>query len=140
MTKKSGFVIILIVIILPAVIGLGYLAISWFLDVTPVNNSLEQYECVEVIGKRIREHSNISGEGSTTYTYIVAFKFSDGSVKEFDVDTNGGNGNRREVYDSFYVGDTGILTYKERANIEEHIKTENMRWNGRRFISFEKDF
>jgi len=44
-----------------------------------------------------------------------------------------------EVYDSIRQGDTGMLTYKERANIDAKIKKDGNRYKGRLFISFEKD-
>jgi len=105
-------------------------------SVLPLETSSEQSEQVEVVAKRIRSRGS-GGSGSTyriNYTYIVSFKFSDGSAKEFKVGKNS-----REIYDSIHEGDAGMLTYKERENIEEKIKNEDMRFDGRRFISFKKD-
>jgi len=90
----------------------------------------EQYAQVEVVGKRVRPTSVRHGKDS----YIVAFKFPDGSVKELEVGIG-----RRKVYDSIQEGDTGMLTYKERENIEEKIKNEELQFDGRRFISFKRD-
>jgi len=90
----------------------------------PVTNSPELYEHVEVIQKRIKKKD-------TTYTYLVAFKFPDGSVKEFKVD-------KRKLYDAIHEGDTGTLIYKEREDISQAIENENRRWSGRRFVYFTK--
>lgn len=46
---------------------------------------------------------------------------------------------RKETYHAIHEGETGILTYKERADIEEKYENEDMRFKGRRLISFEKD-
>ena len=73
----------------------------------------EQTAQVKVMGKRLA---------------IFALEFPDGSVKE--------------VHDpniNMQINDTGTLTYKERENIEKHIKREKARWRGRQFIHFEKD-
>jgi len=130
-----------------------------------VRNSPEQREQVKVIGKRIKREYHVDTDDMrrTTYTYIgdhiIAFKLADGSVKEFVVDININpkatraephirtslKGHeidscyKREIYESIHVSDTGILTYKERKNIQKKIKREEMRYEGRLFISFEKD-
>ena len=116
----------------------------WAVRMSPgirYKNSFEQSEQVEVIGKRIRKYTNsLSGRsgGSRTYfDYIVAFEFPDGSVKELEVDSNSVRDS--SIYDAIHEGDTGILIYKEIKNIEQRIKKENMRFDGRLFISFEKD-
>ena len=105
----------------------------------------EQSAQVQVLEKRIFRHFS-SGHRSTrtSYTYIVAFKFSDDSIKEFEVDFKSVSGiSKTELYsfryNSFYEGDTGMLTYKEIENIEENFKNPEMEYRGRHFISFEKD-
>ena len=116
--------------------GIIIMVVTFANSVLPLETSSEQSEQVEVVAKRIRSRGS-GGSGSTyriNYTYIVSFKFSDGSAKEFKVGKNS-----REIYDSIHEGDAGMLTYKERENIEEKIKNEDMRFDGRRFISFKKD-
>jgi hypothetical protein len=97
-----------------------------------------QVEQAEVVEKRIFQKL-ISPEGieAEKYNdYIVAFKFSDGSVKELSVGKgNAHSGTGRNVYDSINEGDIGILTYKE----IKAITGDSIGWPGRRFISFEKD-
>jgi len=97
-----------------------------------VKNSPEQHEKAEVIKKRIKEDN--SGDGPTAYYYFITFKFPDDSVKEFNVGID-----KRDDYDALRKGFAGILTYKERKNIEEKIKKEEKRYKGRLFINFEKD-
>ena len=104
-----------------------------------ISNQPEQRERVEVVGKK-RNHEY----ESTLCTYIVVFRFSDGSEKEFKVNVAStvffrSGSEEGRFYDSINVGDVGILTYKERKNIEKYIKKESNRWMGRQFISFEKD-
>ena len=85
---------------------------------------------VEVVRKRLYE----GGTGdSIIISYIVGFKFPDGSVKEFEACRP-----RRRVYASLQIGDTGLLIYKEREDARERL-SEDLRWNDRRFINFEKD-
>ena len=97
----------------------------------------EQSAQVEVVDKRIRTVRHGGGKfgGSrTSYTYIVAFKFPDGSIKELKV----GRDDDRGFYDYLQEGDTGTLTYKEIANIEERRKNEDARYASRLFIGFKK--
>jgi len=97
----------------------------------------EQTAKVEVVDKRIRRYSG-GGKSSkvTTYSNIVAFSFPDSSVKELKID----KGSFSSAYDSIHEGDTGILIYKEIKNIDKKYKNnENMRYDGRFFISFERD-
>ena len=115
----------------------------WAVRMSPeirYKNSFEQSEQVEVVGKRISIYSSSGSKrnkSTTYYTYIVTFKLPDGSVKELEVDSNSVRDS--SIYDAIHEGDTGILIYKEIKNIEQRIKKENMRFDGRRFISFEKD-
>jgi len=104
----------------------------------PVVYGPQQSEQVEVVGKRYVSDGSI--DGSIDY-YIVAFKFSDNSVKEFEVGSGGflALNNPRGVYDSVKEGDTGTLTYREIENIEEKYKKEELHYAGREFIGFEKD-
>jgi len=105
-------------------------------------NRPEQSEQVEVVEKRVRIHSS-GGRGipyTTYHTFIVAFKFADGSIKELEIDRNSVRRDpNREPYSSLYnsinEGDTGILL----EDIEEKHTNEDLRWNGRRYISFEPD-
>jgi len=124
---------------------------------TQVKNRPEQHEQVKAIRKREIRESYGGGNRpphniyTTAVASIVVFKFADGSVKEFAVGKTKGyesirrptgeliKENRNKVYDSIKRGDTGVLTYKERENIEEKIKEEGKRYKGRLFISFEKD-
>ena len=110
-----------------------------------LKSSPEQAEQVEVVEKRINKtyigSSRGIGESKTAYTFYISFKFSDGSVKEFEVGRDSiGRGIIREpynkVYDSLNEGDTGILTYKELKNAENRYYTPS---SYRLFISFEKD-
>ena len=107
-------------------------------------NSPEQFEHVEVVRKRIikRRSGGYKITPETYYTYIVAFKFFDGSIKEFKVSFSSqspedGGG---KIYCSIYEGEKGIITYKEIKNIEKKYKKEENHWEGRQFINFEKDF
>jgi hypothetical protein len=93
----------------------------------------QQYVYAEVIGKR-RQRDSVVNSRDLIY-YIISFKLSDGLVKELQV----GDDLCREVFDSIYVGDTGMLLYKEIENIEENIRREERYWTGRRFIGFKKD-
>ena len=106
--------------------------------------SPEQSEHVEVTGKRItKSGSGGKGNYTFTYTFIVAFKFSDGSEREFKIDSHATRHGKEEVncslYDSIYEGDEGILIYKEFKNIDEEYKNEDTRFHGRFFVSFERD-
>jgi len=96
---------------------LGLLLILWILAVAPDMDALKkrpkQTARVEVVGKR---------------RAIFAFRFPDGSIKEL-VDPHA----------SIKINDTGMLIYKEREDIEQHIKKEKVRFRGRLFIGFKKD-
>jgi len=130
-TMKSQIIGIVVSIILI----IACVLFIWFRNVAPILNSPEQQEQAEIIEKRIVEERSGDGDGFT-YHYIVAFEFSNGTVKELRVGVER-SGHKR--YDALNEGDTGILTYKERTDIEEKYKNENIRFEGRRFISFEKD-
>ena len=91
-------------------------------------------EQAEVVGKRVKNEAY--DNDVPTSQFIIAFKFSDGSIKELRVSMYG---HGRKVYDTFHEGDTGILVYTERENLEKISKKESEHWKGRRFISFEKD-
>jgi len=126
---------------------------------TLVKNRPEQREQVEVIGKKLAKSSyTVSRHGRHTYSHVdalvVAFKFADGSIKEISVGRSLGYESIRDadtgkliyskvkknkVYESFKNGDEGILTYKERDNIEEKFKKMKTRYKGRLFIGFEKE-
>ena len=119
----------------------------------------EQREQAEVIEKRLVKFVyTIRRHGHHTYSHIdafvVAFKFADGLTKEFSVGRSLGyesvsdadTGNlissklkKNRVYDSLMKGDKGILTYKERDNLEEKFKKMKTRYKGRLFINFEKN-
>lgn len=106
----------------------------------------EQSEQVEVVGKRIRKSSSASGKGTyrLTYVFIVAFAFPDGTIKELEIDSHTVRSNRETVecsrYNSIDEGDRGILIYQELKDIEERYEgREDVSYDGRRFISFEKD-
>ncbi|MDR3344741.1 MAG: DUF2500 domain-containing protein [Oscillospiraceae bacterium] len=101
----------------------------------------EEHERVKVVSKRIEE-----GYEGGPDTHLITFKFPDGSEKEFDVSPGSltksfwsAGIEYKKFYDTFHEGDIGIITYKERNNIEKHIRREKWRWMGRYFISFEKD-
>ena len=139
--KASIFVIVVVAIIGGGIIFVFTSAIHL---ATRFYTRPEQSAQVEVIDKRIRIYSSGS-RPNKSYTYIVAFKYSDSSVKEFSVDTIFTKGSNKEappssVYDNIHEGDTGILAYKEIKNIEKKYKNnEDMRYDGRFFISFERD-
>ena len=105
----------------------------------------ERSEQVEISSKRVRVYSS-SGKhrNSISYTFIVAFKLHDGSIKELEVDTHITRNSKEDVscslYNAINEGETGTLIYKELENIEEKYKgKEDMAFDGRLFISFEKD-
>lgn len=121
--------------------------ISEIIKIAPIglNQRPEQAVKAEITEKRI-ERIYISGrrnvQSRTSYRYLIFFKFSDGSVKEFEVDTYWVYGSSKTapyspVYDELKEGDTGVLTYKELENIEQKYIEDQYR--GRKFISFEKD-
>ena len=86
----------------------------------------EQIEYVEVVGKRTES----SGGRRKIRTYVVSFKFADGSEKEFAVGTNGSH-----VYNALQKGVTGKFIYKE---IESEDGARDFK-SHRRFYSFKKD-
>jgi len=103
-------------------------------DTNP-NKRPEQFEQVEVTGKRIKQDTNIKrGKRLTLYTHIVTFKFSDNSEKELKVGFES-----ERIYNLLQEGETGTLTYKEIENIEQKYENEDDYYKGRLFISFEKD-
>ena len=101
-----------------------------------LNSSPEQTTQAEVVSKRITKYStggHRMSEYKTYYTYIVAFTFPDGLIKEFQVDIKSVRGASEtepysSLYDAFREGNAGILTFKEINDTE---------W--RLFINFEKD-
>ncbi|MDR1628987.1 MAG: hypothetical protein LBS36_02065 [Oscillospiraceae bacterium] len=99
--------------------------------IKPVMNSPEQHAQVKVAGKRIQEDRSDNGVDEC----IVAFKFPDNSIKELKV----GQIYSTKRYDAIRVGDTGMLYYKERADLENKIKNEDRHYNGRHFVCFVKD-
>ena len=106
-------IISLLVAFLLCSLPLIFIFIAASKQIAPVENRLEQTAQVKVIGKR---------------RAVFAFEFLDGSVKELhDPDI------------TIQINDTGILTYKERENIEKNIKKEKAHWRGRQFIRLEKD-
>lgn len=60
----------------------------------------------------------------------VAFKLSDGTIKEFTVNS--------KIFKSMQIDDSGKLSYKEIENIEEELKN-GYRLGGREFINFDKN-
>lgn len=106
----------------------------------------EQSEQVEVVGKRIRKYSSIRHKGPNHFihVFIVAFAFPDGTIKELEIDSHTVDSSRETVecsrYNSIDEGDRGILIYQELKDIEERYEgREDVSYNGRRFLSFEKD-
>ena len=63
---------------------------------------------------------------------IFEFRLDNGSIKEIHIPNP-------PDCDTIQINDTGVLTYKEVAEIEKKIKKVSWRWRGRLFISFEKD-
>nr|DAQ47105.1 MAG TPA: Protein of unknown function (DUF2500) [Caudoviricetes sp.] len=111
-----------------------------------LNNGREQTAQAKIIEKRIiRDYSSGNGHvrGRTFYEYRIFYEFSDGSVKEFEVDRVWVSGSSNTspyspVYDELKEGDNGLLTYKEIENNEQKYN-EALQYQGRKFISFEKD-
>ena len=120
------------------VIGFGAVLIAFnailsFLDEALIRTTPECQEHVKVVEKRIEtttvydaavEHSSVK------YYHLATFEFSDGSKKEFNIGVS---------YNDIYIGDTGMLTYHEKKDIEDKYREETDRWQGRLIISFEKD-
>jgi hypothetical protein len=135
--KASIFVIVVVAIIG----GMMILLLSTIINaMTQFYNRPEQFEQVEVVGKRTKYNSN--GNRPGYYIFIFAFEFSDGSVKELEVGDRGIRSNEsisNLAYDSIHEGDTGTLIYKEIRNNENVYKNEDMHYAGRFFISFERD-
>ena len=92
-------------------------------------NSPNYQEQAEVSEKKIIETKDV--DGVTQKTYSIAFKVSDGSVKEFLLGESFLGSGGIERYNSLHKGETGILDYKEREAAEKGSQ--------RLFISFEKD-
>jgi len=138
MSDNMGFIIFITLILIVMVAVLVAMLLLWR-ESEKINYRPEQREQVEVVGKRIREWGD-GPELSPSSDYIVAFKFSDGSVKELAVASGASYLNEpKRIYNSFNTGDKGILAYKEIENIEDKYTTEEERYNGRKFISFDKD-
>ena len=111
-------------------------------------NCPEQSEQVEVVGKRIKKSKTgvrRFGGSKLVYSYIVAFKFPDGSVKELGVgSTSKALTDKTEVSnsagDALHEGDTGVITYKEiEVSKQRRLENEDLRVGDRLFLSFEKD-
>ena len=121
MRKKKKHLIIVAIICIAAFtaimlnIELIVLAIEFHMENRPA-----QVEQAEVTGKRTTQHT--SGENILT-NYYITFKFSDGSVKEFET----GRPNVNKSYDAIHEGDTGKITY-----------TVSTRYPNGRFVRFEK--
>ena len=132
----KGTLILLGILFLVFLVAIIWALVIFSKDSKQRKNSPEYSAQVEVVGKRIWKDA--TPDTGTSVDYIASFKFPDGSVKELKV---GGNSwkIKRELYDSIREGDIGILIYKEREDIEERFNKENRRYNGRQFISFEKD-
>jgi len=114
MTKKNK----VLAVVFTNIALFAILALALTVFYIPSMNIPEQQEYVVVEGKRIYKDN----EGYVTF--FISFKFSDGSVTEFDEGRDGVSKRKRGlVYNAIQEGETGMLTYKE---------------NGR-FISFEKD-
>jgi hypothetical protein len=102
---------------------------------------------VQIIGKRIYKQPVfpfVEDPENPIKDYLVAFRLPDGSVKELQVgnSTKLRKTKREGVYDSLHEGDTGKLAFKEMENIENlyhHDEDKHLNWEGRLFISFEKD-
>ena len=125
------------IIIAVFIIAIATIVFIWWKREGPFLSVPEQQNQAEVVGRRIIEKSHdAGGDPGGPILYFISFKFSDGSVKELEV---GVDKSGRQVYESFHEGDTGMLTYKERKNIEEKFKNEDLRHEGRQFLSFEKD-
>ena len=142
--KKKGFFYIFCITIL-AIIAFF---LFWILKDVPfgLDNQPEQSVPVEVAEKRIDKgygSGNHRAPSSTHYRYLISFRFSDGSVKELEVDFIGLWGRPETipyspVYDEINEGDTGILIYKELENNEQKY-SKGFQYQGRKFIRFEKD-
>ena len=130
--KASIFILVFVVII--GGLMVWQISRTTIKDTNP-NKSPEQFEQVEVTGKRIRQDiSGSRGRRRTHYTHIVAFKFSDGLEKELKVGFES-----ERIYNLLQEGETGTLIYKEIENIEQKYENEDEHYKGRLFISFEKD-
>jgi hypothetical protein len=75
--------------------------------------------------KKSAERVRVSGKRNDWDNYVFAFEFSDGTVKELRLTDV-------RLFHAYRVGDTGMLTYKERENSKDYFS--------RVFISFEKDY
>ena len=112
---------------------------------TRFESSPKQFAQVEVVERRTTRKFSISSKDYSTYfTYIASFKFSDGSVKEFCVDKTSRRGNQDTApnsfrYDAMQEGVTGILNYKEIADIEQKYENEEFYYDGRKFVSFKQN-
>ena len=145
--KKAKIKASVFIFVFAAIVG----GLSIWLVVTIIDgmtrfyNRPEQSAQVEVVSKRIRvDRSSGKHASYIDHYYIVTFKFSDGSVKELEVDWIHQRNSNKEVYssayDSMHEGDAGLLIYKEISNIEKKYKNnEDMCYDGRFLISFERD-
>jgi len=128
----------LIILIIALVVAIVFSLIAGVHNELLVLTSPRQQEQVEVIEKRTYVRTTRAPEsgGSRNRHFFITFQFTDGSEKEFLVGTNRlglrSDNVNHSVYDDIQVGDTGILTFRERRDNERSI--------GRRFISFENDF
>ena len=107
----GGYIIYAVVVIV-----VGFSVGFYFLR---VDRQPTQTSYVEVVNMRWRK-----GGRHISDVYYATFKFADGTEKEFNVIN-------KKIYDSFHVGDKGILTYKQLG--------DGIGPMTKRFVSFEKD-
>jgi len=142
MNNKKLKIFIIIVLFLFLIIFIG-LIWSTIYGIKLYYFTPDQKEKVEIVGTRIEDSSG--GEDGSTKSFIAAFKFPDGSVKEFNVRVFSGAVKAKKIYELVNIkeGDVGILTYKERDKniLEKFIEPDKESWrlNRRKFVSFEKD-
>ena len=114
MKKKNK----VLAVIIGNIASIAFLVLCLNIFYIPSMNTPEQQAYVAVAGKRIY------ADDEGYITFLISFKFSDGSIKAFDEGRDGvSNSERGLVYESINEGEKGLLTYKD----------------GGRFISFEKD-
>ena len=126
--------------LIPIVAMIGLIAMFgsiWFMRDARFLNLPEQSAHVQVVDQRYaRERVGTGSSGGISTHFFVTFEFSDGSLKELFV---GASNNGRRIYESFNIGESGILVYREVAGATG--VRENF-WPAdaiRQFISFEKD-
>ncbi|MDR1629147.1 MAG: DUF2500 domain-containing protein [Oscillospiraceae bacterium] len=121
-----------------SILIVGYFVFRVKKYIVPFINRPEQQEQVIVFEKIKRPRPPRDTDDYDPYDYLVAFQFSDGAVKEFQIEHTKGH-MKSDVYNLIHKGDQGLLIYIERKDIEEKIENEIMRWRGRRIVSFEKE-